>query len=505
MTPAVRIARGASYLIVNDVATTIAGVLSFAVIVRLLTPAEIGIMAALLLVLDLCQTLVGFGLPAAMTKFVAQSDNSTATHIIRVGLRLVFVCSVIAGVVTVFLSGKLSQYLSGTLLYALPFALLGVAIISAGLYDSLTAVLMGRGRIKELATLDAARFILQQALAVGLVVMGWRLVGVMTGWMVGYVFFALVGYLVANGRSKGKASDASLQNLLEFSAPLYVGNLIGFAYSWMDRALLLLFVPLYWLGIYNVAFIGFGIVASIPGAIGATLFPHYSKLSAENRRTLEDGVFHASRYIALVVSPLALGLAALAPTALRIIGGPAYQSGAVALAILSVSLFATLSSYALGSILVAINRPRQTLLVSIVPVLVSLMSGVALIPILGINGSALARGLGMGAGLVATILFVKREIALRLDRSAILKSAVAGVLMAFIVLCVEVVMRSVFLLPAYILTGVVVYLLVLRLEKAVNRVDIELFSAYAGKRLAPIVERIGSWLVTQSASPTPPR
>lgn len=494
--PAVKIARGASYLIMNDVGTTIIGVVSFAIIVRLLTPTEIGVMATLLLVLELSQTVVSFGLPSAINKFVAQSDRSASNHLIRVAFRLVFVCSAIAGAFTILLSSRLSQYLSGTESYVTVFALLGAAMISAGSYDTLTGVLMGKGKVKELATLDAARFVLQQILATGLVLLGWRLAGVMTGWIIGYAFFAFAGYLAADGHPRLTGSSTIFRKLLRFSAPLYARDFVGFGYGWVDRALLLLFVPLSELGIYNVAFIGYGILVSMPAAITASLFPHYSKLSMKSKKKLEDAVWAASRYIALIVSPVALGLAALAPTVLRLLGGPAYQGGAVALAILSVSLFATLSYYSLGSILVALDRPRQQSIISVVSILISLVFGVALIPRLGMNGSAFARGAGMIAGLMATIWLVKKEIALKFDMSAISKSGVAGIVMALLVFSVEVWVKSALFLPAYILVGIGVYVLILRLEKAVNVADIQLLKAFAGDRLGTVIEVLRASLVT---------
>lgn len=478
----------------NDVATTIVGFLSFAIIVRLLTPTEVGVMAILLLVLDLSQTVVDLGLPSALNKFVAQSDRSTGAYLIRTALRLVVLCSFVAGAVTVFLSAKLSQSFSGTMMYASAFAVLGIAVISAGVYDSLTGILMGGGRVKELATLDAARFFLQQILATGLVVLGWGLVGVMTGWAIGYTLFALGGYLIAYRASRVTKSKVSLRGLLRFSGPLYARDFVGFAYTWVDRALLLLFVPLSQLGIYNVAFVGFGILASTPGAIAASLFPHYSKLSTRSSKKLEDAVWSASRYIALIVSPLALGLAALAPTVLRILGGATYQTGAVALAILSILLFVTLSSYSLGAILVALNRPAQQAIITLVGASISLMFGVVLIPRLGINGSAIARGSGMVVGLIVTAWFVRRSIALKFDLATIWKTAVAASIMALIVLTMEVSLKSVFLVPAYVLIGAFVYILVLRFENAVNQADIRLFKAFAGESLAGVVDRLGAFL-----------
>ena len=101
-------------------------------------------------------------------------------------------------------------------------------------------------------------------------------------------------------------------------------------------------------------------------------------------------------------------------------------------------------------------------------------------------------------GLIVTTWVVKKEIALRFDSSAILKSVIAASIMALIVLSLEVTLRSIFLLPAYILTGALVYVLALRFEKSFSRADIKLFKAFAGVKLGAIVERFGDWLLAES-------
>jgi len=476
------------------VANTFVGVLTFVIVVRLLTTFEIGLMATLLLVLQLSQTAVALGLPSTLTKFVAQTKRHVANRLIRNCLGVILTCSIVVGAVVVVYSSNLSLYLSKTLSYSPTFVVLGFAIISGGLYQPLAGILMGQQKIKEFAKLDTLRFLIQQGLAATLVILGWRLLGVIIAWAVGYSFFAVSGYLVTDPRKVGKAV-IGLKKLLWFSAPLYARDSLTFAYNWVDRAILLLYVPLTGLGIYNVAFTGFGILAATPGNMAMSLFPHYSKLSSGTRERLQLSVQSASRYIALVVSPLTLGMAALAPAVMRIFG-PAYQSGAVALIILSVSLFASLPSYSLGSILVALNVPFKQSASTITSVLISLLVGIILVPRFGINGSAIARGLGMIASLIIIIWLVKNEIALKFDSLAIIKSAVASTVMALVLICLEFSLRSILFLPIFVLAGSLVYVTMLRLEKAIDRADLELFKAFVGERLAPIVERFGAWLVT---------
>jgi O-antigen/teichoic acid export membrane protein len=369
-------------------------------------------------------------------------------------------------------------------------------VVVAGLYPSLVGILLGQQKIKELARIDTVRFIVQQGLAAVLVILGWKVLGVVTGWAVGYSFFAITAYYATHSWGTGVAGKVNLEKLLSFSVPLYACDFSQLAYNWVDRALLLFYLPLSALGIYNVAFVGFSIVASAPYAMATSLFPHYSKLSSRSREKLESAVRSASRYISLIVSPLAVGLGALAPTVLRLFG-PAYQGGDVALAILSLCLFASLPFFSLGSILVALGRPLRQSAVTIASVLVSILTGVVVIPRLGMNGGAIARGVGLVAYMVLTMWLVKGQIGLKFDRSAILKSAVASIIMAIPLIFLEFSLRSILFLPLYLFVGVIVYTGVLRFEKAVDREDLEFLKAFLGRRLSSVVDRVGPWLVPE--------
>jgi hypothetical protein len=64
----------------------------------------------------------------------------------------------------------------------------------------------------------------------------------------------------------------------------------------------------------------------------------------------------------------------------------------------------------------------------------------------------------------------------------ILASVMAGVLIS-----VQTVLYSKYLLPLYVGIGAVVYLLIFRLEKAINANDIDLLERYLGGKLSAVV------------------
>jgi len=72
-TPAVRIAKGSTYLLSSNIANTIISIATFPLIARLLTLEEMGATVALSLVLSLSQLLSELGFNNGISKYIAGS------------------------------------------------------------------------------------------------------------------------------------------------------------------------------------------------------------------------------------------------------------------------------------------------------------------------------------------------------------------------------------------------------------------------------------------------
>ncbi len=91
-----------------------------------------------------------------------------------------------------------------------------------------------------------------------------------------------------------------------------------------------------------------------------------------------------------------------------------------------------------------------------------------------------------------TILFLRKKLTLKFDLGMIVQTLAAGVIMATVVMAVQIQFYSQYLLPLYLVIGAVVYILALRLLKAVKQEDIDLVRRHFGHRprFAP---RMLSW------------
>ncbi|MHA1665479.1 MAG: hypothetical protein ACTSVW_06560 [Candidatus Njordarchaeales archaeon] len=88
-------------------------------------------------------------------------------------------------------------------------------------------------------------------------------------------------------------------------------------------------------GVYNVAYTAFGILASFASSIGGALFPYYGKLYGDNSHgTISLGVKYASKYTILLISPLTLGLTVKFKLLLTLFAGLSYTDAWIILSIL---------------------------------------------------------------------------------------------------------------------------------------------------------------------------
>jgi O-antigen/teichoic acid export membrane protein len=180
---------------------------------------------------------------------------------------------------------------------------------------------------------------------------------------------------------------------------------------------------------------------------------------------------------------LTFGLLAVAKPALTVFVGEAYVGGTLPLMILFLAFGLTAFSVGVTPMLVAISGTRMSMVATAASVLVGLASAYFLLPIWGIVGTSVARGLAMVASAGFVLLVLDRRKAMGLDVEAIWKSLVAGIVMSVVLFGAQMILYSRLLLPVYVVLGGITYLAVLRLLKTVRKDDLDLVSRYLGSRL----------------------
>lgn len=499
-TSAVHVARGTSYFIIQNLTASVAQIVSFAILARLITPKEMGILAVLSLVNAACFVIGTISLQAAATKFVAENlsrnRRSVAASVFYQATRTTLLLSALLGAIVFLSSTVLSIRLLGAGSYTTYFQVLAVdVVLNSGLIPVLSSTVLGLQKFKEAAGVGIFGTLMRQSLIILFVLLVQSFLGLVVAWVVSDLAVALV-YIAYLLKYFGPPRfDFSLMKLIDYSWPLVLSNSVSFVYSSFDYVVLLFLAPLATLGVYNATLLAFNALGGISNAIGTTLFPAYSAIQHPKQRGgSSDAVRLASRYVYLIVVPLALGLLATAKPALTLFVGRAYVAGSGPLMILSGTLAITAIGIALSPMLLALAETRVASAITAGSVILSLATAILLVPPWGMLGASVARGFGMIITTTLTILFLRKKLRLNLDLVTILKIMVAGIIMAAIVMAVQIPLYSARLLPLYIVIGGVVYLTALRVLKAVKQEDMDLLGRYFGHELS-FVSNILKWIL----------
>ncbi len=281
-----------------------------------------------------------------------------------------------------------------------------------------------------------------------------------------------------------------IPGILKFSWPLFVTAIVSFIYMWYDRVIILAFLPLTDLGIYNVSYQAFTVLAALATALGSALYPFYGMAyGKKDHEAIALGIKRATRYTILIIFPLALGLLSTANPVITLFAGQQYESGWSVLAILAVFGLVYGLLPAFTGLLVIYEKTKTFLLLSLVPVLLSL----GLLPLIwvsGLNGLAAMRGVSLLVTLLLTMFFLSKIVRIKIDKKAMFKALISSIIMAVVVLAVQQVRYSLVLFPVYVFIGAAVYIGCIRFLKVFNESDVQLLGQIVGKRITAILAKV---------------
>lgn len=502
---AVLVARGASFVFIQNIGSTVIQIIAFAIIARLISQVDMGILATLTLMTGLFSTLVNLGLPSAATKFMAESvgkgDRLRASGVCYQILRVTLILSIVAASLCFIFSDSISLVLLRATTYTRLFKLLSVYIVVYGIFCGLRSSLIGLQKIREAAIFELFKLGIRQILIVWALLSGFGLFGVVVAWIIAGTINCLL-YITVIFKSLGPPTFSfSLRRLLKFSYPLYFSGIVAFMYGWFDRILLLAFCPLSELGVYDVVLRAFNVLSGVTVAISTALFPKYSEIKGRYGITsIEKAIPTASRYICYTTVPLAFGLSAIAKPAISLFAGEAYAIGSKPLMILSFFFAVTCIQTALSGILLTLEKTRIAAALTVTNVAVGIILGLVLLPLFGVVGASISRGITMILGLVLNIWVLRKQIDFTLDKEAFWKSLISSFTMALVVGVFATLLYGEYLLPFYLLLGIMVYLIMLKILNAARKTDLELIRLYLGKRLEFLIKPIEIFLLGQETS-----
>ena len=456
-----------------------------------------GVLAILSLLLAVIQIISGFAVTQALAKYVAELKGKKEDFSAYFLSALTLKASSALIICLIFYS--ISEIVSSTLLKSTSLhVLIKLALLDAfisAFIPVFSSLLLGVGLLRRMALCNIFSSIARWTGIVTFAYLGYGLYGAVLGWVVGDTLGAIIYafssvHLVSIDDKIFKKSFHLIRPLLVFSWPLLVASIVAFIYTQYDQALVIAFLPLSDVGIYNISFKAFWFINGIASALGQSLFPYYGMTYGKGRHEdISNAIRRASRYMMLIMFPLSLGLASTARPVITLFAGNQYEPGWSVLAIMSVFGLVYGIQPAFSGLLIIYERTKTVMFINIMSVLVSLVL-LPIVGILGLNGLALIKGISLLATLILNIIFVSKVVRVEVDREVLAKAAASASIMATVVFFIQQVYYSKFLLPFYVLAGAATYFLGIRILKVVEDSDIQLLTQIIGERSALLIGRI---------------
>jgi O-antigen/teichoic acid export membrane protein len=507
------VGKGATSLYVANIVSLLANTLYFIILTNVLgSSLQVGVVTALNILIWFLATICIFAqpiviqsaipAPLAVLKFIPElstrNEHNGATRVFRVSLiSSVILALGIAGIL-IMLPSLVIPFIGGQVVLPefVRLSAVDVVLISAGQVCLGAVIALGDTKAGTLYIIVWS--IVRYALASVLLVL-YGVVGVLIGWIGGDFGLLLLALQKCSRRLTVHAgsSSFSVRDLARYSLFTLFAALIGFVVNQADRLFTLSQQGLSRLAIYNVAITASNVVGYAPYALFTVLLPAVVALFASDRIMELHGMIRSyTRYVSLVVMPIAFGLAAVMEIPLRIFG-PDYVTGIMPAVIIAVASGLTAFGAVYAGALLALEKMRWYTAANLLGVVGLFVVGAVLTPVLGLNGIALGRAfLSIVATMVYALATIKTGI-FEMDSKAYFAAVGGSTLMALVVFGILTFIQSfvlkIAMLPVLVVIGLLVYVGSLHVFRLLTISDIDFIRDLAPRRfhaIVPIIARL---------------
>jgi len=494
---AASVARGSLILVLGGALAAPINLVALAFLARTLAPQEMGALFAFDTIAHLFALASDPGLSTTVTTYSAEGigRGRNVSGLIRRVISIGVVLSSVVAFAVLVAGAALFEITLGIRVSAELLLILCAYVFLISLAPYVSGPLIGFEDFKFMKLAYATSVAVGQTAAVGLVLAGFGVFGVLLGWALGSLMCLIVG-VFALLRDLGKCSSLppfapTYRELVKFSLPLCASDIVEYGSKWFDRILVLAALPIEKLAVYSMAYSIYSTASGLPAAVSEALLPHFAKSYGRHGMSLlkaesED----AARYVAVIFTPLFMGLAAVSGAAISLFAGPGYSDGAVVLAILCVFGAIALPRSGFTSVFSVVKETRVYVVAAMAASIGGVLTGLILSTPFDIVGIAVARGIALFAAYAVELWSLKVILSARLRASSMVRILSCGAIMAIAVFGVERIAHGVQFLGVYLVTGILAYALLVRQMRLLRKRDFDVTRELLAHRFGRLVDFI---------------
>lgn len=459
------------------------GMIFYLIIVRMFSTTAVGAIALFLAIIGLFQIVFSFGLGTASQHFtsysIGKADYAYAAKVFYKIITYGFVVSAVGFLALLILSPVISIIFLHSSSYTGLVKLLSIVLFGNILFSILNGTILGLQNFRLSALINIVIWIFYYFGSIFLAHFVHNLDSLIAGWSIGIflgVIIELVLILKILSKFKGHSEPISSQLLMRYSLPVVLSGLIGYGAAYADRFVVAGLLNLSSLGVYNYALLISSSIGFLAVPFNNILMPKFSELFGRGEReSISSHVKASTMLLTSVYVPAALGISALSPIIVELLGGSNYASGSIPLSIVMVSSAIFISINILTQAIASVRRTRVFLYSSVVGFCANIVISILLIPRIGLIGAAIGFSSVYASTFFVLYFFARRENIVSFDISGTLKIWLASAVMSIIVAGLMYYLGENFvLLPAYVLIGLSIYLALARTLKLFREENREL-------------------------------
>jgi lipopolysaccharide exporter len=345
---------------------------STAILARLLTPRDFGVVALALIFMALLETLKDLGVTQALVAAPEGDLNRRADT--------VFVVSVLLGIalsVTVAAIAPLAARFFDTPELVAILVVLGLNFTVRALGSTHYALAQKRLDFRTRTLAEFADVLVRGTVGIGLALAGAGVWALVIGYVVGAMALNLTLWLLVDWRPRLRLYRAELPALLRFGGALTGVDILTAITANVDYVFIGKVLGTSALGLYTLGFrLPELVIVNLSVVAGQVLFPAFANVA---RPALGHAYLVAFRYMLMISLPLAVAMTLLAEPLVLTLFGDKWEGAIRAMQVLSIYAFGVAVGIPAGSAYKAVGRadvllklavPRSALLVAAVAVFV---------------------------------------------------------------------------------------------------------------------------------------
>lgn len=461
----------------------------FVILTIFLSPLELSVLPVMFTITGISILITGLGLNPTCVRNVpellAKGRISEASGLIKTSMHIQIVLAILAAGIVYFFSRPISYAFFKTTDYDVVVKIIAFAIIIGKLLDLHNTMLKITQRFGIISIISVLETVVIRFIAL-LPLFIFGIEGYISTILAGCVILILLQIFFLRDILFIRSEHYSLKKLMKFSYPYLLGECALAGSSYADNFFIGVFLTPEKLAAYYVAkrFSDFLIVYT--DSLINPFIPILSRLKTQGVTAMENAFRKMSRYLSFLLIPLCFLIASLAYPLLQIFGGGKYISSIPILVILSLAviLYGIKTIYATN---IFINgEPMDRLKLYSFSSITSVSATVILIALAGTIGVAAAGFLALCGAIYYSRYCLRKLNNSRFDVLALIQALLVSFATAGVVFGLQLFYYNIFLVPLYVLIGIIIFLTLFCRILTVE--DIDLIRGFLPSRLKGLVK-----------------